>query len=1022
MRHRSICMIVALTTTVLVPGGTWAHQGNPALEKALYRAAGEPTSSVGDSRCKDTARKIVAAAGGIVGAFGTPLIPEGSDVDRAQWKGAILEIDLTIAANAPDWRLSSVDMGAISHAFSMPYLGDTTFAGVKIRARQGVIDEYHTLTKFVPAAPVPPVIPASDIETPGGGESANQGTIGDRTRGGAVTSSSRQPAGALSGVVVYASAGHGWTAGDTAWALQRPLDHDMVEDYGNIDQLNYFVHFAHNAGATVVPLRPVGWQPIEIIMDNDDPGVAYAGSWSDSSGTKYYENGATLSGVPYRFSTSTAVETATARFSATISTSDFYPVYAFAIAGSNRVRQTYRISHSGGITEVTVDHRDVGNGWIWLGEYFLEAGADNYVEITNQSADSGIVVADAIRFGGGMGDVSRPGPGTTSGYARDEEAQRYWGESQLGDNAVNFSSGIWDVIGLDDISDNVGTGARIAREMNQVPPGGVQAERWRRVHLEFHTNAANGSARGQLCLITDRGATTNQATFATTLSNEIDGDMQLIDDEFEHTWVDRASPTLTGSFGAISTSNNSDEFDATLVELAFHDNQQDAELLRDPRVRRAMARACVQGIVRFLNTLPGSPVPLAFSPDTPREGRVEDMGGGDVRVSWSAPLVDGARGDTATGYVVYQSSNGFGFGNPIVLGDVSSTTISGLAVGETRFFRIAATNAGGESMPTEVLAVRRPETGTADVLVVAGFDRLQRAMNPIQTFTQPSAYAGRSIDRQQWRRSNAYNYIVEHAAALAANNIGFASATNEAVANQSVDLSAYQIAVWMLGSERDKDSTFDVAEQAQLNDFLAGGGAIFVSGSNIAYDLIDQGGGLSFAQNALHIGYSNDDAATTQAAGSAGGFLSDVSAVDFDLADGAVYDVRSPDRLLSGSNAVACLDYVGGLGGIAGVQYAGPSHNAVTFGFPFETIADAGVRAAIMRRVIDFLRNAEAMPFDFDEDGDIDATDFNVFLFCFLGPDNTFSGSHVCLEMDGDGDSDVDLHDFAQIQVLFTGS
>ena len=49
--------------------------------------------------------------------------------------------------------------------------------------------------------------------------------------------------------------------------------------------------------------------------------------------------------------------------------------------------------------------------------------------------------------------------------------------------------------------------------------------------------------------------------------------------ELEHSWIDRAAPTLTGSYGAIATSANSNEFDATLVELAFHDNQQDAELV-----------------------------------------------------------------------------------------------------------------------------------------------------------------------------------------------------------------------------------------------------------------------------------------------------------------------------------------------------------------------------------------------------------------------------------------------------------
>lgn len=1019
MRNRSIGLIVALATSFVITRGAGAHQGDSTLEQALYQAAKAPAGEVGDLRCRAIAQQIVNAAGSIRRATGTPLLPPGSLVDRSEWNGTLLEIDLTLAGIEGAWVLSSIDMSAISRAMALPYLGDSAFGGVIIQARRGVNESYGSMAQFVPSAPPPAEWPTPDTEAAMAADSPSNGPVPSGSPRGSTTSM-RQPAGALSGVVVYVSAGHGWTAGSSAWALQRTLTQEMVEDYGNLDQLNYFIHFAHNAGATVVPLRPAGWQPIEVILDNDDPGVTYTGAWSDSSGTKYYENGATLSGVPYRFSTATGTEDATARFTPSIPTSDFYPVYAFAIAGTNRVRQTYRVSHSGGISEIVVDHREVGNGWVWLGEYFLEAGSGSYVEISNQSPDTGIVVADAIRFGGGQGDVSRPGPGTTSGFPRDEESQRYWAESQLGDNAVNFDSGIWDVSSLDDLSDNVGTGARIAREMNQVPAGGVQVDRWKRVHIEFHTNAFNGLARGQLCLITSTGSTTNQGTFATTLSNEIDADLSLIDGNFEHAWVDRASATLTGSFGAISTSNNSNEFDATLVELAFHDNQQDAELLRDARVRRAMARACVQGTVRFLNTLPGSQVPLSFLPDTPRDARVEDLGGGDVRISWNPPLSDGARGDAATGYVVYQSSNGFGFGNPIVLGNVTSTTVSGVPTGETRFFRVAATNTGGESMPTEVLAVRRPDTGLAGVLVVAGFDRLQRMMNPIQTFTQPPAYAGQSIERQQWRRSNAFNYVVEHAEALAANNFGFASTSNEAVANQLVDLSAYEVVVWMLGNEHVDDATFDATEQARVNDYLAGGGALFVSGSNIAYDLVSQGGGATFAQNALHVGFSSDDASTLQAAGSAGGILSDIATFDFDTANGAAYDVRSPDGLLTGSNAVACLDYVGGLGGVAGVQYAGAAHNVVTFGFPFETISNPAMRAAIMQRVMDFLINAEALPFDFDEDGDVDSSDFNVFQFCFLGPDFTFNGSHICLEMDGDGDSDVDLRDFAQMQVVFT--
>jgi hypothetical protein len=44
----------------------------------------------------------------------------------------------------------------------------------------------------------------------------------------------------------------------------------MVEDLGNQDQMTAFVDYAWNAGATVVPLRPVGYQPNEYVVDNDD--------------------------------------------------------------------------------------------------------------------------------------------------------------------------------------------------------------------------------------------------------------------------------------------------------------------------------------------------------------------------------------------------------------------------------------------------------------------------------------------------------------------------------------------------------------------------------------------------------------------------------------------------------------------------------------------------------------------------------------------------------------------------------
>jgi len=72
--------------------------------------------------------------------------------------------------------------------------------------------------------------------------------------------------------------------------------------------------------------------------------------------------------------------------------------------------------------------------------------------------------------------------------SRDEEASRYWAESEAVINANGLATSIYDCC-TSDSSDNVGTAARWAREMNATT---VNANRWQRVYLEFHSNAGGG--------------------------------------------------------------------------------------------------------------------------------------------------------------------------------------------------------------------------------------------------------------------------------------------------------------------------------------------------------------------------------------------------------------------------------------------------------------------------------------------------------------------------------------------------
>lgn len=60
------------------------------------------------------------------------------------------------------------------------------------------------------------------------------------------------------------------------------------------------------------------------------------------------------------------------------------------------------------------------------------------------------------------------------------------------------------------------------------------------------------------------------------------------------------------------------------------------------------------------------------------------------------------------------------------------------------------------------------------------------------------------------------------------------------------------------------------------------------------------------------------------------------------------------------------------------------------------------------------------IPGDTDGDDDIDLVDFAEIQLCYTGPGGTATDECGCVDSDGDGD--VDLVDFAAFQIAFTGS
>jgi hypothetical protein len=232
-------------------------------------------------------------------------------------------------------------------------------------------------------------------------------------------------------------------------------------------------------------MRPIGYQPNEVVLDNVDVGVTFSGGWSDSSSTIYFGDAGE---TPYRYASTSATETAVATYRPTITVAGHYPVYAWTRSGSDRAAdQLYRVNHSGGSTEVTVNHRMVGNGMIYLGTYYFEAGTAGSVEISNRSSEAGrVVIADMIRFGNGMGDTDR-GAGV-SGRSREDELSLYWIKWQVDHSqGVPLSSYRSSATNVDGDA-NVGASPRYAAYMNREQEGTLAD----RLLISYHTNAGGG--------------------------------------------------------------------------------------------------------------------------------------------------------------------------------------------------------------------------------------------------------------------------------------------------------------------------------------------------------------------------------------------------------------------------------------------------------------------------------------------------------------------------------------------------
>ena len=279
------------------------------------------------------------------------------------------------------------------------------------------------------------------------------------------------------------------------------------------------------------------------------------------------------------------------------------------------------------------------------------------------------------------------------------------------------------------------------------------------------------------------------------------------------------------------------------------------------------------------------------------------------------------------------------------LGQFSSSPIllENLNDNESYFIKLKAINAYGSSKHTEVLGVI-PSANSPKVLIVNGFDRVTGT-------------------------NNTFDFIKEHGSALHNNDYIFDSASNEAIINKYIKLTDYQIVDWILGEEGTATSSFNDIEQSLIQEFLMDGGKLFVSGSEVGYDLSDKGdtNDKLFYEKFLRANYISDAAGGRQSnynAYGVQGTLFDGVNLSFDDGTQGSYDVDWPDGIKPISNEEINLKFEGvdyDSSGGAGISYRGRfgssplSGGLVYLTIGFESIYPENKRNIIMKRVMHYL-------------------------------------------------------------------
>lgn len=828
-------------------------------------------------------------------------------------------------------------------------------------------------------------------------------------------------------IAMWQSHGRYYEGSLDRWEWQRARLMQTVEDlYTQSYVLPFLVPMLEDAGANVLLPRERDWNVNEYIVDNDGnpfhPGAKYmerSTSMQWETGTdegfaykhKVYRNGEN----PFKEGTYRMVSSikrgmeSEAIWYPSVAEDGEYAVYISYHTLPNSTKDaTYTVYHQGGKSVFKVNQQMGGGTWIYLGKFCFSKNntEKEYIVLSNKTSRAGeVVTADAVKIGGGMGNIGRP---DISNYPRFTEGARYWMQW----------AGVPDSIyspfnGRNDYKDDYSCRGRWVNWL----AGGSQScplEQGINIPIDlsfaFHSDAGttrNDSVIGTLGIyyshsyngLLGNGASRELCKDLTDkVQSSIINDIRTL---YEPNWRSR------GSINEAYSEATFPRVPAMLLELLSHQNFADMRYGLDPRFRFTVSRAIYKGMLRFISEQRKqryvvTPLPVSHV-------AAQLLEGNQVRISWK-PVNDPIEPTAVPNrYIIYMRLGDGAFDEGRVVKGTSF--ITSIPQDLVCSFKIVAMNNGGKSFPSEVVSVGKSSNSRArKALIINGFDRISApadfvAPAPLDTlyagfmdqidhgvpYIQDISYTGsmKDYDRSHpWVdddaggygdsygneetkviAGNTFDYIAVHGKSILKAGLSFDS---ESAACATSARNGYAFVDLILGKQCQTKmgrggvtplmfKTFPKNLQQTLTGYACLGTSILVSGAFVGTDLwnnplapsIQEDTG--FATKVLKYKWRNSRAAITGDVAivrSPLSFSAQTMTYSHTLND-KQYIVESPDAIEPATeDAYTVMRYPEN--NLSAAVASQGSYNTFVMGVPFESITDEGKRNLLMGEIVRF--------------------------------------------------------------------